>query len=98
MEINTDSLFSFCKQNHRVCPLPQPWNQLWEMLPDRQRVGDGWEPPLPLILGAWWFSSNLEKMLRLEEHIRWAEQHGHLEQVDAFLRGLAESDWHHLGD
>ncbi len=78
--------------------MPQVWNALWETLPDRHRVGDGWEPPLPLILGAWHFTSNLEKMLRLEEHIRWAEQHGRLAEVDQFLRSLPESDWHHLGD
>ena len=36
------------------------------------------------------------KMMRLEEHIRWAEQHGALEDVAAFLRGLREEDWYHI--
>src|ERR1039457_2230279 len=29
------------------------WNTLWEMLPNRQRAGNGWEPGPPLILAAW---------------------------------------------
>ena len=39
-----------------------------------------------------------EKMLRLAEHIEWAENHGSLPTVAAFLHNLAETDWHHLGD
>jgi hypothetical protein len=38
----------------RVCPQPVVWQQLWEILPDRRRVGAGWEPLSPLILAAWW--------------------------------------------
>lgn len=68
------------------------------MLPERRRRGAGWDSPLPLILGAWNYTSNLEKMLRLREHIEWAESHGCLPSVAAFLRQLEESDWHHLSD
>ena len=45
-------LLDYVKQDHRICPLPGKWNDLWEMLPDRTCVGGGWEPPLPLILAA----------------------------------------------
>jgi hypothetical protein len=37
-------------------------------------------------------------MLRLEEHIRWADAHGQLGAVSAFLEGLPEVEWHHLKD
>lgn len=97
-ESTLESLIAYCRESQRVCPLPQVWKDLWEKLPARHRVGGGWEPPLPPILGAWHFTSNLEKMLRLEEHIHWAEQHGNLADVDRFLRNLPESDWHHLGE
>ena len=46
----SQELIAYCRERDRVCPLPPPWNQLWEMLPNRKRVGLGWEPPLPLIL------------------------------------------------
>jgi len=29
-----------------VCPQPMRWNELYEMLPAKKRVGNGWEPPL----------------------------------------------------
>ena len=38
------------------------------------------------------------KMLRLTEHIEWAEEHGALEPVAHFLRELREEDWFHVGD
>ena len=47
-------LLDYVRSNDRVCPQPQKWNELWEMLPDRRRAGEGWEPSLPLILDAWW--------------------------------------------
>jgi hypothetical protein len=98
MNDEAQSLIAYCQEHQRVCPQPQHWHTLWEMLPERKQVGAGWQPPLPLILGAWHYASNLEKMLRLAEHIEWAERHGSLPEVANFLRSLAETEWHHLGD
>ena len=78
--------------------MPQRWNALWNLLPDRTRVGAGWQPPLPLVLGAWAETPGMLKMLRLTEHLEWAADHGALESVARFLRGLTEEDWFHLGD
>jgi hypothetical protein len=98
MKETVEALLAYCRANDRVCPLPQKWNQLWEILPDRRRVGTGWEPALPLILAAWHETPAILKMVRLSEHIGWAEKHGGLDEVGAFLRALAESEWHHIGD
>jgi len=76
--------------------MPDHWHRIWEMLPDRRQVGAGYEPPAPLILGGWWHSSNLEKILRLRAHIEWAAQRDALEAVGAALRALKEDEWHHL--
>lgn len=92
------SLIEYCREGNRVCPKPTYWNELWEMLPNRIRIGAGWEPSLPLILGAWWETSSKEKALRLETHIQWAEEHGVLDAVSDFLRSLPEWDWHHSDD
>jgi hypothetical protein len=91
-------LIQYCQENNRICPMPDLWNKLWQMLPDKRRVGAGWQPPVPLILGGWWYSSATEKQRRLIEHLRYAESNGMLEQVDSFLRGLSENQWAHLGD
>ena len=89
------SLIAFCRGNNRVCPMPQSWNALFEMLPNRKRTALGWEPPLPLILEAWDSTPAPLKTLRLAEHIEWAAEHGALESVAAFLRALPESQWLH---
>lgn len=95
---DVDALLSYCMANDRVCPQPMRWHELWELLPGRRRVGAGWEPPLPLVLGAWWHTSNADKRQRLGEHIRWAQAHRALDAADSFLRDLNEGEWHHVGD
>ena len=89
-------LLDYCKQNGRFCPQPQQWSRLWEMLPDRKQKSSGaWNPPLPLILAAWRATTGLEKMLRLNDHIQWADEHAAIDEVDAYLRRLTEAQWFH---
>ena len=95
---SVQSLKAYCAENNRICPIPRRWNKLWELLPNRRRVGGGWDPPAPLILAAWHETVGLEKMLRLATHIEWADRHGALESVAVFLRTLREDEWFHLSD
>jgi hypothetical protein len=37
-------------------------------------------------------------MLRLREHIQWADEHGAIDEVDAYLRSLPEEQWFHGRD
>lgn len=89
------SLIAYCRRNKRVCPMPQSWNMLFEMLPNRRRTALGWEPALPLILEAWDTTPGALKTLRLAEHIEWAAEQGALEAVAAFLHSLSEDAWLH---
>lgn len=89
-----EALLAYVQEDGRVCPQPPQWKKLWEMLPGKKRDGSGWHPPLPLILGAWWDTSHLEKMLRLREHIEYAASHGALDNVDDYLRRLLADQWH----
>lgn len=100
MSINdtVESLILYCKENQRICPMPIYWNKLWENLKNRKRVGSAWEPPLPLILAAWYDTPAIMKQLRLIEHIKWAEKQGQLDEISGFLRGLKEEEWFHLDD
>jgi len=66
-------LIEYCRVNQRVCPQPRLWSKLYDMLPQKKRVGLGWDPSLPLILAAW-DTPAFMKQLRLEEHIKWAER------------------------
>jgi hypothetical protein len=98
MSDTVESLIAYCQQNNRVCPMPQRWNGLWEMLPNRSRIGAGWQPPPPLILAAWHETPAISKMSRLAAHIEWAAEHGALDPIARFLRELREEDWFHIGD
>lgn len=98
MSDTVESLVAYCRENNRVCPLPNLWKRLWEMLPNRVQVEAGWQPPLPLILAAWHDTPAMPKMLRLAKHIEWAAEHGALESVGKFLRELREEDWLHIGE
>jgi len=72
--------------------MPQKWNELWDMLPKDQHL----KPALPLILAAWHDTPALQKMVRLQEHIKWAAAHGSLKDISKFLRSLSEKDWFYL--
>jgi hypothetical protein len=96
--ITIDEVLKEIQKNDRVCPQPQKWNELYQMLPNKKRKGNSWEPSLPLILGAWWDTPAVSKMLRLREHIEWALKEGCLDEIYKFLSELKEEDWHHIGD
>lgn len=83
------------EKDGRICPQPDKWHKLWEMLPNKKRKGAGWEPPLPLILAAWYDAPIILKKIRIQEHIKWAETHGMLEDVYNFLKSLKPEDWYY---
>lgn len=93
-----DEVLAEAQRNNRVCPQPQKWNELYEILPNKRRKDGGWEPALPLILAAWWDTPAMPKMLRLREHIEWASEQGVLDTVHKFLVNLKEEEWHHIGE
>lgn len=94
----TEKVFAEAQKNDRVCPLPMRWQELYELLPNKKRKGGGWEPAAPLILAAWSETPAISKIIRLREHIEWAERQGCLYRVHAFLKSLPENDWHHIND
>jgi hypothetical protein len=89
-----DEMIAEASKNGRVCPQPMVWHRLWELLPDRRQRGAGWEPPLPLILAAWWEASNSEKRSRFHLHLRWASDHGAIDPVAQLLVSMKPEDWH----
>jgi len=93
MEDRLTKLLEYVRADGRICPNPQEWTALWEMLPNKKRIGPSWEPPLPLILAAWHDTPGLLKMLRLQEHIYFAAEHGVIDEIDIYLRSLKEEQW-----
>jgi hypothetical protein len=93
--ITLNEVITEAGKNGRACPQPERWNELYELLPNRERKGMGWEPPLPLILAAWWDASIISKTIRFKEHLEWADTHGALEEIYEFLINLSEEEWYH---
>ena len=93
--MNADEFLKRLIDEGKVCPMPTKWKMLWEMLPDRKRVGSGWEPALPLILAAWWATTDEQKMERFQAHVLYAEEKGLLNKIVDFLNSLPEEDWYY---
>jgi hypothetical protein len=94
-----DTLWDYCTANNRLVPMPPQWSKLYDMLKNtRQKPSGGWEPPLPLILGAWHHSMPIEKQLRFKEHLAWAQSQDQLDQITSFLYSLTENQWCHFGE
>jgi hypothetical protein len=89
-----EAFISTLSAEGKVCPLPEKWNQLWQMLPNRRQIGANWEPSIPLILAAWHHTSDAEKRERLALHLQWAEQHQQLPKIIEYLGTLKPEDWH----
>jgi hypothetical protein len=91
-------LLDYSTAQGRICPKPQAWNTLYQNLLSTKRIEQAWEPPLPLILGAWHFSSDDEKADRFRMQLLHADAQGGLEAMAQFVLGLKASDWHYSGE
>lgn len=94
MEEELKFLLEYVQSGGRVCPMPTFWNDMYNMLPDcKQKANGGWDPPLPLILAAWWDTTAKEKKNRLKLHIEYAYNKDVLDKIDKFLRELTPDQW-----
>ncbi len=97
-EARIDDLLLEARRNNRVCPQPPAWDALYALLPDRRQGAQGWEPPLPVTGPAWQATGAMSKRLVLRDQLEWAAARGAAAAVLAHLRGLAETDWLHVGE
>ena len=90
-------LLSIATINHRICPQPTIWNRLHTLAIEadfNQRPS----PKLPLILGAWWDTSDTDKATRFKELCEWCHIIDVSDVVWTFLSSLDESEWHHANE
>jgi hypothetical protein len=86
--------------NSRICPIPEVWQKIYDMLPDKI-VGEYVNHPVAMPE----FKSDscrtsLFLCLRLDfrEHLDWASTHGVIEEVYHIIHNLPEEQWLHHGD
>jgi hypothetical protein len=96
-QVSVSEVMNEARRNNRVCPQPLAWQKLYEMLPGKVQDERGWQPAPPLTGSAWSRTPSLAKRMCLRDHIEWAGHQGCLDEVFAFLKGLPDTDWHHLG-
>ena len=85
-------------KNKRVCPQPQHWHAMFELLVFTLDQAGLPKPKPPLILAAWPETGPEMKALRLKEQLRWAASHGVLGEVHDLLISQKEEDWFHYGE
>lgn len=64
-------------------------------MPNTKREGAGFVPSAPLILVAWYHSTDEQKKERFSEHIKWADENNSVEIIGEFIFSLKEEDWYH---
>ena len=93
--VDLERFIEECLINERVCPIPTKWNDLFSLI---QRRSDASNLSVPLVLGAWWATTNSDKKRRFKDQIEFAYQNGLVNEVKSFLLNLEENQWHHLKD
>ena len=84
---------------NRVCPQPEPWQRLYELLLSVAGSDGTRQPPPPPLTGrAWQGTSAMPKRICLRDQLEWAAPFGALPQVMQYLMSLQEAQWHHMGD
>lgn len=95
--MSLENLIQRLRSEKKICPQPKSWNKLYELLPNKKREGSGWKPSLPLILAAWYDTSDLEKWDRFISHIKYGLDYGLEDELLQFINSLKDEDWH-FGD
>ena len=75
--------------NKRICPMPIYWNDLFKQLTIENKEV---KINSPLILGAWNFSSDFEKLARFKEHLSLVNTRSESYKL---LDSLTEDNWYH---
>jgi len=72
--------------------------RMYALLPNTRRDAYGAIPPEPFAHEVFSATSDDDKRHRFIVHLEWAQSHGALDAIHAFLNALADPEWHHVGD
>jgi hypothetical protein len=96
--VTLEAAILLARRNNRVCPRPERWTEFRKLLPARKTASGVSQPP-PALTGAQWETMpSLTKRMLFRDHIEWAEHTGVLAAALAFMQGMAEKDWLHMGE
>ncbi len=98
LPLSSHDVMAEARRFNRVCPQPEAWLRLYELIPGKLTTGPQWQPSPPIPAQAWRATSDMPKRMCLRDQVEWAEHHGALDVVMQFLQSLPEEQWHHVGD
>jgi hypothetical protein len=98
LPLSSHDVMAEARRFNRVCPRPEAWLRLYELIPGKITSGPQWQPSPPVPAQAWRATSDMPKRMCLRDQVEWAEHHGALDVVMQFLQSLPEEQWHHVGD
>lgn len=76
----------------RVCPIPSSWNDTYSQLVEFAEARRLLLPPVPLFLGGWWFSNDIDKKKRWDDTVEWANRNGCSELVNS----ISDENFYHV--
>lgn len=80
------ALLDYCGMEGRVCPAPDAWRRMWQLLDACATDRKPLHPPAP-------DEPTNSLKWALVDHLLWADQLGLFGKVDHYLRGLAADQW-----
>jgi hypothetical protein len=93
-KITLDQALLLARSSNRVCPMPQHWKAMFELL--QQLAPPKTVAPSAVEGAAWNVVPPMQKRLRLREQLEWADRHGVLHEVCGLLASLPEDAWLHF--
>jgi hypothetical protein len=81
---------------HRICPNPPVWDAVFKKLcsfAERNNCMPP-QPPVPLILAGWAYTSDADKMERWNQTVAWAEENA----CSDLVQGIGDGDFYTVGD
>ncbi|HUR87716.1 MAG TPA: hypothetical protein VMZ74_01385 [Ramlibacter sp.] len=93
-KVTLDAALALSRKGNRVCPMPDQWKELSELL--QQAAPQGTVAPFPIDGEAWNIVPAMQKRMRLREQLEWADRYNLVEAVFTFLEKLPEDSWLHF--
>ena len=96
MNETLESLWSYCKENNRLCLNQIRWHEFFCMLKNvKQNPNGSWSPYLPPTSSEWNQIEATQKSHIFGMQLNWAADNHQLEDVGKYLRSLPEIEWVH---
>lgn len=92
-----DEVLQEARRGNRVCPQPESWHALFEILQRHAAVKQLKLPASPLTGKSWKATPSLAKRMCLREQVEWAAAHGCLTPLYDGLKSIPDTDWHYMG-